>query len=56
MNFIERQYIINFYTFGDILAILGGLRASIMPIIGQFGPFLVLYFLISLAKIIKKNI
>ena len=56
MNFVERQFIINFYTFGDILAKLGGLRASIMPIIGQLTPLFILFFLLSVAKVIKNKI
>lgn len=55
MNFVERQYILNFFTFGDIMAKLGGLKSSIMPILGEFGPFFVLFFLLSLVKIIKNN-
>ena len=56
MNFVERQFILNFYTFADILSKLGGLRASIMTIIGQFSPFFVLFFLLSVTKIIKNKI
>jgi hypothetical protein len=56
MNFVERQYILHFYSFGDIMAKLGGFRASIMPIVDWFGPFFVLFFLMSLAGIIKNNI
>jgi len=34
------------------MAVIGGLKASIMPIIGYLAPLLALHFLISLAQII----
>lgn len=56
MKFVERQYILHYYTIGDILATVGGLRSSIMPIIGEFSPFFVLYFLFELIRVIKKKL
>lgn len=56
MKFVERQYILNYYTLGDLLSKVGGLRASIMPIIGYFSPLFVLYFLLELARVIKKSL
>jgi len=35
------------------MAKIGGFRASIMPIVGEFAPFFVLAFLVQLAKIIQ---
>ena len=46
MNFIERQYVLDFFTFGDIMSKLGGYRASFMPIFGYFSPLFVLLFLL----------
>jgi len=54
-DFTQREYTLKFYDFGDILAKIGGLRASIMPFFLFFAPLLVLYFLIELAKITKAN-
>ena len=54
-DFTQREYTLKFYDFGDILAKIGGLRASIMPFFLFFAPLLVLYFLIELAKITKTN-
>ena len=38
------------------MAKIGGIAASVMPIVGRFGPFFVLAFLISVARIIKNRI
>ena len=51
-DFTERIYDIHFYTHLDILSKLGGLRASILPIIGYFLPLLTLHFLWKLSYII----
>ena len=40
----------------DIMSKLGGLRASIIPILGYILPFLTLHFLYSLAGIIDDKI
>lgn len=56
MKFVERMFIIHFYSVGDILSKLGGLRASIMPILSQFTPFFVIYFLFLLVGVIQRNI
>jgi len=53
MNFVERRYILKYFTVFDIMAKIGGFRASIMPIVGEFAPFFVLAFLVQLAKIIQ---
>ena len=37
------------------MAVIGGLKASIMPIIGYLAPLLCLHFLISLAAIIVEK-
>lgn len=54
-DFTQREYLIRFTTFGDMFAKIGGLRAAIMPIINLFMPFLILYFLVSLAEIVRDH-
>lgn len=46
----------NYYGLMDVLAKLGGLRASIAPIIGYLVPLLTLHFLWSLAGIIDDKL
>lgn len=55
-DFTERIYDIQYFGVMDILAHLGGLRASILPILGYFIPLLTLHFLYSLAGIIDKKL
>ena len=38
------------------MAKVGGIAASVMPIVGRFTPFFVLAFLVSMARIIKDRI
>jgi hypothetical protein len=49
MNFVERRYILRYFTVFDIMAKIGGFRASVMPIVGEFAPFFVLFFLVKLS-------
>ncbi len=35
---------------------IGGFRASVMPIVGEFAPFFVLAFLVQLSKIIQEKL
>ena len=51
-DYTERQFFLHFYSIMDILSTLGGLRASILPILQNFVPLMVLHFLWSLAGII----
>ena len=51
-DFTERVYDVNFYSFLDILSKLGGLRASILPILKYCMPLLTLHFLWKLSGII----
>lgn len=55
-DFTERIYDIHYYGIMDVLSKLGGLRASIAPIIGYFVPLLTLHFLWSLAGIIDDKL
>lgn len=54
--FTERVMEFHFKGVFDIMSKIGGFNASIFPILNWFGPFLVLYFLQSLCKIIKENL
>ena len=54
-DYTERIYNINYYTILDIMAILGGLKASIMPIFAYLAPLLALHFLMQLARIIDEK-
>ena len=51
-DFTERVYDVSFYSFLDILSKLGGLRASILPILKYCMPLLTLHFLWKLSGII----
>lgn len=51
-DFTERIYNIQYFGIMDVMSTLGGLRASIVPIIGYLVPLLTLHFLYSLAGII----
>lgn len=37
------------------MAVIGGLKASIMPLIGYLAPLLALHFLISISAIINEK-
>ena len=54
-DFTQREYKYKYFDLDDIVAKIGGLRASIMPILNFFMPLVILYFLIELSKIIKEN-
>lgn len=41
--------------YGDILTKLGGLKAILGPALGFITPFLMLYFLVKLSKIIQES-
>ena len=45
----------NYNGYGDIFTKLGGLKASLGPILGFITPFVMLYFLILLAGIIQES-
>ena len=54
-DFTERVYFLKYFGFVDILAKLGGLYASILPIVGYFIPLFMLHFLYSIAVIIDNK-
>jgi len=54
-EFTERQYTLNYVGIGDILKQVGGMRSSVLPIIGLLLPFLGLWFLMLLADIIVRR-
>ena len=51
-DFTEKYYEIKFFQIMDILAIIGGLNASIGPILGLLIPLLTMNYLYQLAKLI----
>jgi len=55
-DFTERVFSYHFYTFLDILATLGGLNASIGPLLRLFGPLFVFAFLWNLSTIIRDHL
>lgn len=55
-DFTERIYVIHYFGIMDLLSKLGGLRASILPILGYAAPLLALHFLWSLAGIIDDKL
>ena len=54
-DFTERQYTLHFYKIKDMLTSVGGIRSSVLPVIGFVLPFAGLWFLILLADIILRN-
>lgn len=52
-DFTERVFTLHFFTFGDILSIVGGLKASIDPLFTSITPIFVLLFLIQLSYILR---
>ena len=54
-DFTERIYDVSYFGIMDLMSKLGGLRASIMPILGYVAPLLALHFLYSLAGIIDEK-
>jgi len=56
MNFVERRYILSYFTVFDIMSKIGGFRASVMPIVGEFAPLFILFFLVQLSKIIQQKL
>ena len=55
-DFTERIYVIHYFGIMDLLSKLGGLRASILPILGYAAPLLALHFLYTLAGIIDDKL
>ena len=52
MNFVQREYSFTYVAWGDIMSAIGGINAFLTPIVAQFMPFFVLWFLFELGKII----
>lgn len=55
-EFTERVYKIHYYTILDMLASIGGLRASLEPIFHLAIPVFTAYFFYSFAKLVQKKI
>jgi len=54
-EFTERIYIYYFFGVGDIIAKIGGINGFFSPILGKLAPFFVMFFLYSLAKILREK-
>ena len=51
-DFVQKYYEIYFFGYMDILSIIGGLNASIAPILGMLSPIFIINYLYQLSKII----
>ena len=49
MDFTEKIYEIYFFTFTDVMGLIGGLNASIGPALGFIAPLFVLNYLFQLS-------
>ena len=54
-DFTEKYFEIFYFGYMDILASIGGINASIKPLIGIVGPIFILNFMYQLAKIIHEK-
>ena len=54
-DFNQRKTVQNYYGFSDLLAKVGGYRASLQPIFQLFTPIFIIGFLIQLSTIISDN-
>lgn len=52
-DFTERVYTLNFFSVFDIMTIIGGFNASLIPFIDLVLPLFVLYFMFQLSEIIR---
>lgn len=52
-EFTQRKYTKWYYGLDDILKGIGGIRSTVLPIIGFLIPFIVIYFLVLLADYVK---
>ena len=51
-DFTERRYIIKYFGYADILSKIGGLSASIRPVLAAIAPLYIVLYLRTLAEII----
>lgn len=55
-DFTERIFKLQYFSVFDIMSIIGGFQASLTPIINQFLPFFVLFYMFQLSEIIRDKI
>ena len=55
-EFTQRRYTRYYYGTNDILKAIGGMRATVLPIINFLIPFIVIYFLVLLSGYIKWSV
>ena len=51
-DFTEKNYEVHYFGYMDILGIIGGLNASIGPLLAQFAPMFIMNYLYQLAQLI----
>ena len=54
-DFTEREFIIRYFGYADILSKIGGLTASLRPILAFSAPVFVVVYLYTLSEIILKR-
>ena len=54
-EFTERKYIISYFGYMDILSKIGGIAASISPVLGMIAPAFILFYLHSLSQVIIRK-
>ena len=55
-DFTEREFIIRYYGYADILGKIGGITASFRPLLAAAAPIFILFYLFTLSEIIlNKN-
>lgn len=54
-DFTERVFTLFYFSLSDILSIIGGLKASISPLLSSLTPLFILIFLIKLSYIIREK-
>ena len=54
-DFTEREFLIRYFGYADILAKIGGLTASLRPILGFVAPIFIINYLITLSDVIMNK-
>lgn len=51
-DFTEREFVIHFFGYADILSKIGGLTASFRPMLAFAAPVFIILFLFTLSEVI----
>jgi hypothetical protein len=54
-EFTEVEYTIKYFGYADIIGKIGGIAASLAPILGIFAPMFILFYLSTLGDIILER-